>query len=341
MDAEAEQVERQDAPQAFMQGRSDYDQRLIAGSRDRLQRFRDGESLEEIYSGATKSTYRWTKLGDPIVITQPEQAEPQWVFFDGKTATLDDMKRLGAERLDDLLAIKAPDDRSVIASIIDRGKTIQEIVNDAEARGVTPSSDAMAWFRKEMIAKVKAIRPVGNVRPLLHQKSGKAVSLMNRVAGKLPDEWVAKGNAAGTLDVSVSTKRGFFSERHWNMKAGRLSRFIRTDDSSTVEHEFMHHIQHADANLDWLFEQEHKRRTANDALEVIYSHLPDETGKPDGYVSRYQGREYGGKPLEVITMAFQAVIGNDAYANQLFADMLQTDKDMLHLALGTLFHYKP
>lgn len=66
LDAEAEQVERQDAPQAFMQGRSDYDQRLIAGSRDRLQRFRDGESLEAIYNGATKSTYKWGRLGDTM-----------------------------------------------------------------------------------------------------------------------------------------------------------------------------------------------------------------------------------------------------------------------------------
>lgn len=68
LDAEAEQVERQDAPQAFMQGRSDYDQRLIAGSRDRLQRFRDGESLEEIYNAATKSTYKWGRVGDGVAI---------------------------------------------------------------------------------------------------------------------------------------------------------------------------------------------------------------------------------------------------------------------------------
>lgn len=76
LDAEAEQVERQDAPQAFMQGRSDYDQRLIAGSRDRLQRFRDGESLEAIYNGATKSTYRWGRVGDGYNATTQEISKP-------------------------------------------------------------------------------------------------------------------------------------------------------------------------------------------------------------------------------------------------------------------------
>jgi hypothetical protein len=277
-------------------------------------------------------------------VTQAEAVkdatQPQWPFLTGKTATLDEIKRLGAERLDELLAMKTPDDRS-IASILDRGKTLEEVVREASARMLLPAVDVMKWFRGEMIAKAGAIRPIGNVKPSLYQKSGKAVSLMNRAASKLPGEWVDKGNSAGTLDVSVSTKRGFFSEKHWNMRSGRLSRFIRTDDSSTVEHEFMHHIQHADPNLDALFAQEHRRRTANDALEVIYKHLPDETGKPDGYVSRYQGREYSGKPLEVITMAFQAVIGEDWQANNLFVEMLQNDKDMLHLVLGAIFHYKP
>jgi len=66
IDADAQQRENPNVAQSFMQGKSDYDQRLIAGSRERLNRFRDGESLEAIYNGSTKSQYRWKTVGDEL-----------------------------------------------------------------------------------------------------------------------------------------------------------------------------------------------------------------------------------------------------------------------------------
>lgn len=53
-----------DAEQRFMNRLSDYDQRLIAGSRDRLQQFRDGRSLESIYNEGKNTIYRWGRVGD-------------------------------------------------------------------------------------------------------------------------------------------------------------------------------------------------------------------------------------------------------------------------------------
>lgn len=53
-----------DAEQRFMNRLSPYDQRLIAGSRARLEAFKNGRSLESIYNAATRPEYRWRKIGD-------------------------------------------------------------------------------------------------------------------------------------------------------------------------------------------------------------------------------------------------------------------------------------
>jgi hypothetical protein len=54
-----------DAEARFMNRLSHYDQRLIAGSRARLEAFKNGRSLESIYNAATRKEYRWRKLKDP------------------------------------------------------------------------------------------------------------------------------------------------------------------------------------------------------------------------------------------------------------------------------------
>lgn len=55
-----------DAEQRFMNRLSPYDQRLIAGSRARLEAFKNGRSLESIYNAATRPEYRWKRLGDRL-----------------------------------------------------------------------------------------------------------------------------------------------------------------------------------------------------------------------------------------------------------------------------------
>lgn len=64
IDADTPQVYRRGAHITLMQSLSDYDQRLVAGSRDRLKRFRDGESIESIHDQATRKEYRLKRLGD-------------------------------------------------------------------------------------------------------------------------------------------------------------------------------------------------------------------------------------------------------------------------------------
>ena len=40
-------------------------------------------------------------------------------------------------------------------------------------------------------------------------------------------------------------------------------------------------------------------------------------------------------------MAFQALIGADAHADRLLAASLLRDREMVELALGVLFHFRP
>lgn len=282
-------------------------------------------AVEKVMAGVEGSAV------DSVVDQKPHE------LINGATATLEDMKQRGERILDDLLSIKTPDSRDIFTMIKDRDATVLDMIKE----GRDLSDQVIDWFRSTLLDKAKQVRSIGAVMPDTVQKKGKGVNLVKRAASKLPSDWIEHANSKDPLTVSVSQSRGFFSPSRWNQAKLHRERYLRTDDSSTVEHEFMHHIQDADSRLDALFLKEHANRTAKDAIEVIYSHVPKETGKPYAYVSRYQGREYSGWAAEVITMAFQGVIGEDGRANVLLRGMLTNDKDMLHLVLGTLFHYTP
>lgn len=336
------------AERNFLTSLPTHEARQIMGSADRLAQVRAGKSVDDVLNAGRAEMYHLKRLGEfgklkalPDLGKSAGDEKPWPLFGPEDVITNQQMKELGKAIFDELLDKTTPNDRKLFASMSSRGKLIRDLVQDADTTGVPVDHDVAMWLRSEILAKLRSVRSVGNVAPSLYQKSGKAVTIMRRVASKLPDEWITKGNEAGRLHVSVSKARGYFNGRKWDKSALEFRRFISTTEGSTAEHEFMHHIQFADKNLDRLFVDEHRQRTYKDALEVLYSHTPNETGKPDGYVERYQGREYGAKPLEVITMAFQAVIGEDYDANDYLARTLQKDKEMLYLTLGTLFHYKP
>ncbi len=64
IDADIPQRERNGADRIFMRSLSQYDQRLVAGSRERLQRFHDGETIESIHDQATRKEYRLKRFRD-------------------------------------------------------------------------------------------------------------------------------------------------------------------------------------------------------------------------------------------------------------------------------------
>ena len=65
-----------DAEARFMNRLTNNDQRLIAGSRARLEAFRQGESLESIYNAGKRPLYQWQRLGDGLP-PQPSRQSQQ------------------------------------------------------------------------------------------------------------------------------------------------------------------------------------------------------------------------------------------------------------------------
>lgn len=269
----------------------------------------------------------------------PENPAP-WTILEGDQATLGEIKRLGGERLDELLAMVTPNDR---LRDEEKGRVLRDILDDTKI----PSRDVAAWFREQVLTRAREVRAIGGVAPELLNKSGKGKDLMQRVASKLPDDWVEAGNAAGPLRVKVNENgRGYFNARK-AVDVGKYERFIQTDTGSTAEHEFIHHLQYAMPRLDALFQEEHRRRTSSEPLEWLGgNYAKSEKGRKDGYVEMYQGKEYEptathGPALEVITMAYQALLGEDGQASLWLRDMLRKDRDMVSLAVGALFHFRP
>lgn len=106
-------------------------------------------------------------------------------------------------------------------------------------------------------------------------------------------------------------------------------------------HEYTHHLQCAMPELDALFAQLHRRRTASEPRVVVGAGRR-ELGREDSYIRRYQGREYRPEqvPLEVFTMAIQQLF-YPVHRTEHLVDMIRKDSEMLDLILGVLLHYDP
>ncbi|MGI9212615.1 MAG: hypothetical protein ACR2HF_09090 [Methylococcaceae bacterium] len=85
-------------------------------------------------------------------------------------------------------------------------------------------------------------------------------------------------------------------------------------------------------------------------IKEIRSHGRDELTRKDKYVNPYQGREYGeGHALEVMTMAFEYVLGyneedNDKirqYRLTQFKQLYLEDRNLFDFVVGLLFHWNP
>ena len=261
----------------------------------------------------------------------PEQPTPPWTMLQGKAATLEEIKALGRERLDELLSLVVPDDVDTIKVMAFRGRTALDVLKTE-----TNGDLILPWLREELLSRLRAARDVGGARFALTNQRGKGVALSRRVSDKLPTSWVEKVNAKHKPYHVKANESG----RGWH---NAWSREIQTSSGSTAEHEWAHAVQAADPVLDALFQAEHRRRTEGDPLEWLGpGYAKGEVARKDGYVEPYQGKEYEGRgALEVITMSMQAVLGEDRTANRLFKAMVTRDEAMLELTLGTLFHYQP
>jgi|GEM_PF-1158770 len=290
--------------------------------------------------GASRVDLLKKQIGRKVKTLPPEIAKPlnadmtgiasSWRFIGKGDLNLDTVKALGQARLSDWL--------STPVSQQGKAMTLAEAIDhpwEIVAGGAAKSA------RDALLAELHLRRGTGGVKPALWNLRGEGRRVIERAASRFPDAWVSAANQK-PLRVRISKARGYYVSAQWNRAEGRNEAFIRTDASSTAEHEYAHHLQHMLPELDAVFQAEHRRRTAGDPLEVLFTWAKSERGRPDQYVDRYQGREYGHNgALEVLTMAFQGLLGEDKFANELLAKMLKSDQEMLRVALGLLFHFRP
>ena len=116
---------------------------------------------------------------------------------------------------------------------------------------------------------------------------------------------------------------------------------------ATHVHEFGHRLQAVMPDLDKLFARFWAERTADDAVEKMADLFPllgydeDEITKKDRFPSPYWGKMYGDEkdpqPLEMLTMAFQSLVGGE----QDKFNLLYQDKELFDFTLAIFARWRP
>jgi hypothetical protein len=199
--------------------------------------------------------------------------------------------------------------------------------------------------------------------PAKIQNSGRGAKLVQMASQLFPDDWTKAADRFGPLHVKLSQARGGqvslpqeaaglrYNIMGFKVTARGGDGFIRTDSFTTAVHEYAHRLQHALPGLDDFFQELHGRRTAGDPLRRLRDLFPgvnydkSEVTREDKYRHPYQGRIYSNMrylgrhgALEVLTMAFEDVLGGQAWRLE---ELVEKDREMLNLVIGLLFNYVP
>lgn len=193
---------------------------------------------------------------------------------------------------------------------------------------------------------------------------GVGAKLVQAASRMYPQSWVKQTDALGPLFARKTSGRGWqctltedratviINQFGLIQNARRGMGWITAGNFRTAVHEYAHRLQSAMPGLDDIFQGLHQRRTAGMPLKKLrdltgISYKSGEVTREDHYTNPYQGkvysphgRSYVGQygALEVMTMAFDSVLGGDL--SRLTA-MLETDREMIDLVLGVLYHYDP
>lgn len=285
--------------------------------------------------------------------------DPGWDYNPGAAGAWDqELSRLAARKqraADRVTAAIGPAEPPKVPETIDEfvsvGRAIAATLPDADA---TPTA-----CRAALIERLR--RDVGIDTACQVASRGPGANLV-RVASRLfPDSWTAAADTMGPLYVkSKKNGRGWqytelrdplyagarlrvpdFGTVQWQKGAGYL--MVPTGNVNVAVHEFAHRLQAALPALDNIFVDLHRRRTAGDPLERLrditgHPYAADEVCRKDKYVKPYQGKEYDGQPMEVMTMAFESLLGDRIDD---FRSLYTFDREMFELLVGLLFHWRP
>lgn len=175
----------------------------------------------------------------------------------------------------------------------------------------------------------------------------------------LPKKWLtmtAKRYKVRGLTLSQSSERAYADQ-----KKAFLS--INIANGDVMLHEFMHLVQISVPEIETLAREMHRLRTAGAQRKKLKTitgnpgYRDNEETREDKYFDPYMGKEYATtipgadgyyqteEPLEILTMVFQALLGdmadprNKRGANALRNNLLSKDKESAAFGLGLLLRY--
>lgn len=246
--------------------------------------------------------------------------------------------------------------------------TLDQVLELGDARAKDLLTRAMAQ-QKPLGEVLPALlhEDLGKVRPLdtpaKIQNGGDGAKLVSAASRMFPDAWTSVADQLGPLHVKRIDQRAWHitlpkeaagklvNIPHWGVtQAKGGDGYLVVRDFGSAVHEYTHRLQHALPEIDGYFQALHHRRTAGQPLKKLADlsgpgYGPDEVTREDKYLKPYQGRIYSGPfylgahgALEVMTIAFESVLGGDAPNLE---GMVAGDREMFNLVLGLLYHHVP
>lgn len=328
--------------------------KVVENSAGQLHDFRveigtDKRSGEILYKKVTGYEYANGKFFKP---------DAGWSYNPGKAAWQPDAKRWVpdvADQYEKAVGVSSVSNlfkRMELKKLDDYLQTGNQIVQSLDK---TATSSGKA-FQAELMERLRASRPMDT--PAAIENGGAGAQLVKKASQHYPDDWTQHADRFGKLHVK-SRKNA----RGWAATLPDVSSYshIRVPEFGIVEqeanagymlvptgrlpvaiHEYGHRLQAAMPELDALFTELHRRRTDGDPMRQLRDWNPNydrrEVTREDKYFNPYQGKEYDGEPLEVLTMAFEWVLAGDRATFEAFR---KVDPEMLDLVVGLLFNYKP
>ena len=219
------------------------------------------------------------------------------------------------------------------------GRAERERMVEEEAGG--PQGVTGDGLRGAIRRRLQEKRGAGEVAADVRSEHGGAAAArrIREAASLLPRSWVERTNRA-----PVVARRSGSRGAYYRATPNRPAMIRLSDNPSVALHEYVHHVQAMDPDLDRVFAQLHRRRTEGEPLAPLYDWAPRERGRRDQYVEAYTGREYpsagGSQPLEVMTTSIEQVLHTPHDRDRLMT-LLEDDPEMRDLVIGLLLHYDP
>ncbi|MCW9716768.1 phage minor head protein [Avibacterium sp. 21-594] len=255
---------------------------------------------------------------------------------------------------------------------IDLGKGLsakhQHLIDEA-LNSSKPHESILQILTKEGVQLGGSVNVIGS-------KSDKiGIAEFTKAVQVYPSAWIKKSNEKGTVFIRNLASRAFHryvntDNIHQDFANFKKKGLVKQGDSLIIRntkhpelwrlkthiHEYGHRLQNIFPEMDRVFEEFWRARTANDQIEDLHDLLPHiytkrgEIVKKDHFINPYFGKiyyepglsPYNGyysveKPLEMLTMTFESILGG---VPERFKLLYEKDPDLFYLGLALLARFK-